>query len=86
MYTLIFLGVVTSTGKFYLSLVAVSSHEDSPAILNILNFIKAQGVTPKYVMGDAAGSITKAVEECWGYDPERLMCWAHTTGAVDSSD
>jgi hypothetical protein len=77
---------VTSTGKFFLSLVAVSSHEDTPAILNIFNFIKDKGVTPKYVVGDAAGAITNAVEQCWGSGPERVMCWAHATRAIDRSD
>ena len=81
-----FAGVVTSTGKFFVSLVIVSSHEDTLAILKILNFIKSQGVTPKYVMGDAAGSITKAVEDCWDDEPVWLMCWAHTTRAIDRSD
>ena len=37
-------------------------------------------------MGDAAGSITKAVEDCWGDEPVRLMFWAHTTRAIDRSD
>jgi hypothetical protein len=77
---------VTSTGKFFLSLVAVSSHEETPAILNIFNFIKDKGVTPKYVVGDAAGAITNAVEQCWGSGPERVMCWAHATRAIDRSD
>ena len=82
----LFSGVVTSTGKFFLSLVAVSSHEDTPAILNIFNFIKDKGITPKYVVGDAAGAITNAVDQCWGSGPERVMCWAHATRAIDRSD
>ena len=37
-------------------------------------------------MGDAAGAITKDVDECWGSGPERVMWLAHTTRAVDRSD
>lgn len=77
---------MTTTGKFYLSLMVVSSHEDHWIIGNIFEFIKAQGVTPKKVMGDAAPATTKAMEECWGIQPVRLMCWAHTTRAIDRSD
>ena len=26
------------------------------------------------------------MEDCWGDGPVRLMCWAHTTRAIDCSD
>lgn len=84
--TLKLLGQVTSTGRFFLSLFVVSSHEDCPSILKIFNFIKEQGVTPKKIMGDYAEATTNAIKECWGDEPVRLMCWAHTTRAVDRSD
>ena len=77
---------MTSTGKFFLSLVAVTSHEDAPSILKIFEFIKAQGVFPKKIMGDAADATTNAIRQCWGEQPVRLMCWAHTTRAIDRSD
>ena len=37
-------------------------------------------------MGDYAEATTNAIKECWGDEPVRLMCWAHTTRAVDRSD
>ena len=79
-------GTLASTGKCYVCLVIVSSHEDEPCISPILNFIKDQGVTPKFIMGDAAPTLTNSVEETWGQETTRLMCWAHQTRATDRSD
>ena len=79
-------GTLTSTGKFFVCLVIVSSHEDESCISPILKFIKDQGVTPKFIMGDAATALTNSVEHTWGQDTTRLMCWAHQTRATDRSD
>ena len=37
-------------------------------------------------MGDAAPALTNSVEETWGQETTRLMCWAHQTRATDRSD
>lgn len=44
-------GVASSTGKFKIGLVVLSSHEDHLAQLTIFNFVKGLGITPKFVMG-----------------------------------
>ena len=50
-YPVFIVGLVSPTGRFSLSLVVISSHEDHLAQLNILKFVKAQGVTPSFLMG-----------------------------------
>ena len=49
-YPVFIVGLVSPTGRFSLSLVVVSSHEDHVAQLNILK-VKAPGVTPSFLMG-----------------------------------
>ena len=55
--------VLTTTGKFFLSLVAVTSHEDAPSTLQIFELFKAQGVVPKKVVGDAASATINATKQ-----------------------
>ena len=38
-----------------------------------------------FFLGDAAQAFTKAVSETWGHGVTRLMCWAHTSRAIDRS-
>ena len=54
-YPVFIVGLVSPTGRFSLSLVVISSHEDYSAQLNILNFVKAQGITPSFLMGKGRG-------------------------------
>ena len=44
-------GVASSTWKFKIGLVVLSSHEDHLAQLSIFKFVKSLGITPKFVMG-----------------------------------
>ena len=50
-YPVFVVGVASSTGKFKIGLVVLSSHEDHLAQLTIFNFVKGLGITPKFVMG-----------------------------------
>ena len=87
-YPVLIVGVTSSTGKFYGSMVVLSSHEDSDAIAEIYKFIHdTQDVHPKFRMGDGATSITKAGREIFGECNEcngaqRLMCWSHVHRAL----
>ena len=49
--------------------------------------IAKQEIVVKYILylGDAATAFTKAVLETWGQGVTRLMCWAHTSRAIEKS-
>ena len=49
-YELHILVAVSPTGKFCLSLIVVSSHEDWVSQVSILNYLKSLGVKPGYFM------------------------------------
>ena len=49
-YELHILGAVSPTGKFCLSLIVVSSHEDWVSQVSILNYLKSLGLKPGYFM------------------------------------
>ena len=76
---LAFSGTSTPTGKFFASIVILSSHEDAPAWASIYKFVRDLGIEPKYLMGDGAKAITKAGFDIFSKDAvKRLMCWSHT--------
>ena len=53
-------GTSTPTGKFFGSLVVLSSHEDTTAWANIYRYIRDLEKFPTFRMGDGAKEITKA--------------------------
>ena len=58
-------GRSASTGQFFTTHVALSSHEDTRAWKFGYEFVKnIAGKTPRFRMGDGAPEITKAGEEC----------------------
>ena len=72
-------GVSTDTGRFFLTHVTLSSHEDTQAWKTNFSFIKNQiGGCPKFCMADGAWEITNAAKDVFGGLSKRLMCWSHT--------
>ena len=72
-------GVSTDTGRFFLTHVTLSSHEDTKAWNTNFSFIKNQiGGAPKFCMADGAWEITNAAKDVFGGLSTRLMCWSHT--------
>ena len=45
-------GVASPTGKFKIGMFMIASHEDHLAQAVIFNYVKALGITPKFVMGN----------------------------------
>ena len=80
-------GVSSPTGKFFGSLVVLSSHEDHEAWNEINNYVHSLNVHPRYRMADGAQSITKSGREIFSNcaeckDSKRLMCWSHVYRAI----
>ena len=51
-YPVFIVGLASPTGKFRISLVVISSHEDHIAQAKILSFVKSQGINPSFLMGE----------------------------------
>ena len=50
-YPVFIVGLASPTGKFRISLVVISSHEDHVSQAKILSFVKSLGINPSYLMG-----------------------------------
>ena len=71
-------GVSTDTGRFFLSHVTLSSHEDTQSWATNFSFVKRVAGIPRFNMADGAWEISKGAEEAFGTELRtRLMCWSH---------
>ena len=72
-------GVSTATGRFFLTHITLSTHEDTPAFESNfrLVFRVMKGEVPRFRMADGAWEITNAGRRVFGDAGKRLMCWAH---------
>ena len=78
-YPILTHGVSTETGRFFLTHVTLSSHEDT-AYANNYSFVKRilENKIPRFRMGDGAWDITNTGTDVFGGVGSRLMCWSHT--------
>ena len=88
-YPVVVVGCTSTSGKFFASFTALTSHEDSKTWKEIYSFVHSLGVHPKYRMSDGAQAITRAGSEVFSscpdcQDSDRLMCWSHTIRAVQA--
>ena len=82
-YPILICGVTSNTGKFFGTMVVLSSHEDSRTWSEVYKYIHSLNIHPKFRMADGSKAITRGgheafldCEEC--KDSVRLMCWSHT--------
>ena len=74
-------GVSTATGRFFLTHVTLSSHEDTKSWATNFSFVKRVAGIPRFNMADGAWEISRATKEVFGDSigtlRTRLMCWSH---------
>ena len=71
------LGTSSPTGKFFALGAAVASNEDAETWSTIFRYIKDLGNTPKILLADGATAITKAIEQTYGGETIRIMCYPY---------
>ena len=71
-------GVSTDTGRFFLTHITLSSHEDTQSWATNFSFVKRVAGVPRFNMADGAWEISNGADEAFGPDLRtRLMCWSH---------
>ena len=60
-YPVFIVGLASPTGKFRISMVVISSHEDHTSQAKILSFVKSLGINPSFLMGELFSAILKKI-------------------------
>ena len=78
-YPVFIVGLASPTGKFKISLVVISSHEDHVAQAKILSFVKSLGINPSFIMGELFSAILKLILRLTFYETNVVLIYSSLT-------